>query len=78
MCSFSKPSTPAPIAVPDPEPLPAQPAATPQEQDPAVSTARQNERVRRLRASQANQTLVTGGQGLSQSATTGGKTLLGA
>lgn len=77
MCGFMQPSAPPVVEIPDPAPPPQEPTAAPQAQDPAVSTSRQNERTRRLRASAANQTLVTGGQGLSTDASTGGKQLFG-
>ncbi len=72
MCGFSKPSSPPAVTIPTPEPLPAQPAAAPQEQDAAVSQSKENERTRRLRAAAANNTLVTGGDGLTTSANTTG------
>ena len=76
MCKsvFGGGSKPAPVVLPAVQEPPAQV----QEGDAAVSTARENERKRRLAASGGNNTLVTGGQGLIGSASTGGGQLLGA
>lgn len=66
-------NTPGPAAAPAPTPIP-------QVQDPAVQSARENERTRNIRGAQANNTLVTGGQGLINepaNTTAGGKKLLG-
>lgn len=71
MCSFLSPKPPAPVAAP-PTPAPA-----PQTSDPQVQQQQDEGRKRRLRAVQSNTTLVNGGQGLTDAATTGNKTLFG-
>lgn len=71
MCLMSAPSAPPPTVIP------SAPAPTPQEQDPAVAKARDEERRRKQRAAQGTNTLVTGGQGLLQQPNTGGKQLYG-
>lgn len=77
MCSFTQPKAPA-IEVPAVPAAPQAPAATPQESDPAVQSARDDERKRKLQQAAANNTLVTGGQGLTAPANTGLKTAFGA
>lgn len=67
-------SKPAPVVLPEATPQPAQV----QEGDAAVTEARDKERKRRAAASGGNDTLVTGGQGLINTANTGGGQLLGA
>jgi hypothetical protein len=72
MCIFGTPKAPPPVQVPKADPVPATP-------DPGTSQAQnaaQEERKRRL-ASQAGDTLVTGGAGLSAPANTANKTLYG-
>lgn len=80
MCGFSKPKAPAAIELPTPDPVP-EPVittqASPQVQDAAVTQKRDDERKRRRAASAANDTLVTGGQGVQNNAPTGGKQLFG-
>lgn len=68
-------STPkaSPVVVPEAQPAPA----AVQEGDAGVATAREDLRKRRLAASGANNTLVTGGQGLVSQANTGGGQLFG-
>ncbi len=61
----------APVA-----PTPPDPAAT--AVDPGVSAAREDERRRRAAAAGQSSTILTGAGGLTQSAQTGQKTLLGA
>lgn len=68
-------SAPAPVVLP---PVTQQAPAQVQEGDSAVTQARDNERKRRLAAAGANNTLVTGGAGLINSANTGGGQALGA
>jgi hypothetical protein len=75
MC-ISTPKAPPPVQIPDPPQVQA-PPAQPQEQDAAVVGARNAEQRRRLRAQAANNTLVTGGAGLTQPVNTGTKTLYG-
>lgn len=79
MCIFSQPKAPPPVVVPDPpNPLTIQqPAAAPQASDQAVQQQRTEDRQRRLRATQANDTLVTGGAGLTSQPATGLKTAYG-
>lgn len=78
MCMFSTPKAPA-VTVPEVPVAPQAPQAAPQESDPAVMQKRTDERQRRAKASAANSTLVTGGQGLIQpAATTGLKQAFGA
>lgn len=82
---------PAPAA-PPPPPAPAptqptvaqpqnvvvqQPTGPVQESDPNVLKAREEERLRRLRAGKSNNTLVTGGDGLLGAPATGTKKLMG-
>lgn len=65
-------------SAPKPPPAPPPPAAAPTMASPAVQAARDDERKRaRLAAGRAS-TILTGAQGVMQTATTGGKTLLGA
>lgn len=71
MCGFMAPKVPPPAA------LPEAPAPAPQEQDPAVQQARNDARKRRQLATGANDTLVTGGQGLIDTPSTGLKTATG-
>lgn len=54
-------------------------AATPvpQEQDPAIAETRNRERRRRLLRAEANNTVITGGEGLTAPAETGKKQLFG-
>jgi len=74
---FSSPKVPT-VEVPETvEPTVQQPSSGAQEQDTAVSQAREGERRRRLRASAANDTLVTGAQGVTTNANTAGKQLYG-
>lgn len=66
------PEAPKPPRAPDgPDPAPT-------EVDPAVSAAREDERRRRAAAAGQRSTILTGAGGLTQSAQTGQKTLLGA
>ncbi|WP_225182155.1 hypothetical protein [Pectobacterium aroidearum] len=51
--------------------------AAPQEQDAAVVSSRDDETRRRRAAAGRNSTLLTGAQGVTGSASTGSKTLLG-
>ena len=90
---FKAPNVSSPIAPPTPEPQKPDPVPqttvireassvvqetpTPQEQDPAVQKSRQKERRRRLLAKAGNNTLVTGGQGVTAPAQTTAKTLFG-
>jgi len=76
MCVLSKPKPPA-VALPQAPVTPQAPAAAPQAQDPAVSSARDNERRRKMRASSENNTLVSGGAGLTAPAQTATKSLYG-
>ena len=71
MCGFMSPKTPPAAALPD------APAAAPQNADPAVQQSREDARKRRQAASGANDTLVTGGQGLLDAPSTGLKTATG-
>jgi len=64
---------PAPVALPEAQPLPQ----TVQEGDAGPAAARDDERRRRLQAAAANNTLVTGGQGVLGQANTGGGSLYG-
>lgn len=57
--------------------MPASPEPKVQEQDAAVSAARDNERRRIAAASGRNSTMLTGGAGITSPATTSAKTLLG-
>lgn len=52
--------------------------AAPQEQDPAVVDAEDKDRARRRAAAGQRSTILTGSQGATGSASTSGKTLLGA
>lgn len=70
MCFSS--SAPSPAAVPV-----ATPTAQPQTSDPQVTQARDDERNRRLQAAGGNNTLVTGGAGVSTPAATGLKQAFG-
>lgn len=71
MCIMSSP-TPSPV-------IPSAPQQAPQEQDPAVQSARDAERKRKQLAAAGASTLVTGGQGLLDTPnTTGNKTAYGA
>lgn len=63
---------PAPAAVPT-----AVPSAQPQTSDPQVTAARDSDRARRLAAAAGNNTLVTGGAGVTQPASTALKTAFG-
>ena len=76
MCMFSSPSVPT-VEVPETVEPTVSVSDTAQEQDTAVSEARENERRRKLRASAANDTLVTGAQGVTTNANTAGKQLYG-
>ncbi|MBU4681214.1 hypothetical protein KC222_04210 [Cedecea davisae] len=67
MCIGSTPSAPAAPEI----------QAAPQEQDSAVTGARDDEERRRRAAAGRNSTLLTGAQGDTSTATTSGKTLLG-
>lgn len=71
MCGFMAPKSPPPAA------LPEAPQQAPQESDPAVQQSREEARKRRQLASGANNTLVTGAQGLLDQPTTGLKTATG-
>ena len=77
MCMFSAPKTPPAVSVPEPPPPVEQPAPAPQASDAAVTSARDKSRQRRMAATEANQTLVTGGAGLTNQAQTGVKTAFG-
>lgn len=57
--------------------MPASTEPTVQEQDAAVSAARDSERRRIASAAGRNSTMLTGGAGVTTPATTGAKTLLG-
>ena len=71
MCFFGKSSTPAPP--PDPEP----PPPAPTRDDPEVVDAQRSARKRQISAKGRSSTLLTGGQGVTDEANTGLKTLLG-
>ena len=71
MCGFMSPKSPPPAA------LPEAPQQAPQQSDPAVQQSRDEARRRRQAASGANDTLVTGGQGLVDQPSTGLKTATG-
>lgn len=71
MCGFLAPKAPPPAV------LPQEPQQAPQESDPAVQSAREDARKRRQLAAGANNTLVTGGQGLLDQPSTGLKTATG-
>lgn len=75
-----KPSQPQVIEriITQPAPQVQEPAPAPQAQDYSVQQAKFEERKRRLRQNAANNTLVTGGQGVTASGNTGGKQLYGA
>lgn len=77
MCVFSTPKAPPAVSVPqvDQQPIPS--AAAPEE-SAAPQQSRDQERLRKLRAAAGNDTLVTGGQGLTSPAATGTKQLFGA
>lgn len=75
MCGGS--SSPPPVVMPAAPVAPAPVQATPQAQDPAVQQSREDDRLRRLRAQQANDTLLTGGAGVTGSANTATKSLFG-
>lgn len=77
MCVSMAPKAPPPVVIPPVPEAPAAPAAAPTATDPGVAQARTDERQRRLRAQAANNTLVTGGQGVTQPASTAVKTLYG-
>lgn len=71
MCIATQP-TPAPV-------IPAAPQQAPQEQDPAIQSAKAVEKKKQQLAAAGNSTLVTGGQGLLDApTTTGNKTAYGA
>jgi hypothetical protein len=72
MCGFLAPKAPPVAAIPE---APQSTAA--QESDPAVQQSRDEARKRRQAAAGANDTLVTGGQGLTTPAATGLKTATG-
>lgn len=76
MCKsvFGGGSKPAPVVLPEVQTAPSQV----QEGDAAVTEARDKERKRRAAAAGGNDTLVNGGQGLIDTANTGGGQLLGA
>ncbi|HDW3183891.1 hypothetical protein SJZ84_13080 [Hafnia paralvei] len=67
MCMGSTPSVPAAPEI----------QAAPQEQDAAVTSARDDEERRRRAAAGRSSTILTGSQGDTSTATTSGKTLLG-
>lgn len=77
MCMFSAPKTPPAMSIPDAPTAVDAPPPPPQANDPAVQTAQDNSRQRRLAAVAGNNTLVTGGQGLTTPAATGLKTAYG-
>ena len=77
MCMFSQPKAPPPVVVPDAPKAIEQPAPTPQGSDESVQQARSDDRARRLRAANANDTLVTGGAGVTTPAQTGLKSAFG-
>lgn len=72
MCSFLAPKTPPAAAIPE-----APQSVAPQESDPAVQQSREEARKRRQASAGANNTLVTGGQGLTDAPATGLKTATG-
>jgi hypothetical protein len=72
MCMFSKPKAPPPVQIPTADPVPS----TPDPGTSAAQNAAQEDRKRRL-ASQAGDTMVTGGAGLAAPANTANKTLYG-
>jgi len=71
MCGPTQPSNDRPPPPPPPIPVPAR-------DDPAVSQANRDARRRRQLAAGRQSTLMTGGQGVTEDANTGAKTLLGA
>jgi hypothetical protein len=73
MCSFLAPKAPPTAAIPE-----APQSVAPQESDPAVQQSRMEARRRRQSITGANNTLVTGGQGLTDAPATGLKTAMGA
>lgn len=75
MC-FSKPSMPS-ITAPPPPPDPEPPPPPPTRDDPEVVDAQRAARKRRISAKGRSSTLLTGGQGVTEEANTGLKTLLG-
>ena len=80
MCSRPKAPSPPPQVVQPPPAAPPPPApvvAQAEMQDPDVTRARDNERLRRRRGVESNNTLVTGGAGLQSEASTATKTLFG-
>lgn len=64
-------------SAPSPAPIPVAPAAAPQTSDPAVQAAQDSDRTRRLKAAAGNDTLVTGGSGITTPAVTGLKQAFG-
>lgn len=77
MCVFSSPKAPPPVSIPDAPPPVEQPAAAPQASDPSIQQSRLDARRRKLAASGANDTLVTGGAGIAAPAATALKTSFG-
>ncbi len=75
MCMFSTPKAPPPLQMP--QAPPAAPAAAPQASDTTVQDATQKQKSQKMKAAAANNTLVTGGAGLTAPAQTGGKQLFG-
>ena len=71
MCGPTQPSNDRPPPPPPPIPVPAR-------DDPAVSQANRDARRRRQLPAGSQSTLMTGGQGVTEDANTGAKTLLGA
>jgi len=71
MCGPTQPSNDRP-------PPPPPPISVPARDDPAVSQANRDSRRRRQLAAGRQSTLMTGGQGVTEDANTGSKSLLGA